>query len=212
MNNLETLIKSRRSAMKFVSGVEIPKSDLDEIFSISKFAPSAFNTQPTHYVVVTDNDLKEKVYEAAYKQYKVKTASALIIALGDTKAYKEISRINEGMLHLGILSKQEFDKEVEDVNNFYDSRGETFQKEDAIRNACLSAMQLMLIAKDKGWDTCPMIGFDPDVLRQILNIPDQYVPALLIAMGKADTTKERARGYRKPVGEFVSYNSSPVQQ
>lgn len=207
MNSLETLIKSRRSAMNFVRGIEIPLPDLEEMFSLSKFAPSAYNIQPTHYLVVRDAELKEKVYEVADKQYKVKTASALIVVLGSTKAYKEIATLNEGMLNLGILNKQEYDKEVEEVIHFYEDRGETFQKEDAIRNACLAAMQLMLIAKDKGWDTCPMIGFDPDALRQLLNIPDEYVPALLITIGKADTTKERPRGYRRPVGEFVTYNS-----
>jgi putative NAD(P)H nitroreductase len=47
----------------------------------------------------------------------------------------------------------------------------------------------------------------PDAVRQLLHIPNNYVPALLLTIGKADTTKERQRGYRKPVGEFVSFNS-----
>ena len=51
-----------------------------------------------------------------------------------------------------------------------------------------------------------MIGFDPDALQKELNIPDAYVPAMLIAIGKEDARKPRPRGYRKPVLEFVSYN------
>lgn len=79
-------------------------------------------------------------------------------------------------------------------------------REEAIRSASLSAMQMMLIAKDRGWDTCPMIGFDPVAMRQLLNVPDNYEPVMLIAIGKEDTSSFRPRGYRKPVGEFVSYN------
>jgi putative NAD(P)H nitroreductase len=67
-------------------------------------------------------------------------------------------------------------------------------------------MLLMLIAKEKGWDTCPMIGFDPEALSEALHIPDTHVPTMLIAIGKEDTSSQRPRGYRKPVGEFVSYN------
>jgi len=67
-------------------------------------------------------------------------------------------------------------------------------------------MLFMLAAKERGWDTCPMIGFDPEAIREILNIPDQYVPAMMITIGKEDLSGQRARGYRKPVGEFVSYN------
>lgn len=80
-------------------------------------------------------------------------------------------------------------------------------RDEAIRNAGLSAMLLMLIAKDKGWDTCPMIGFDSEALAKALNIPDSYVPVLLITIGKEDTSRQNPRGYRKPLGEFVSYNS-----
>ncbi|HZG13516.1 MAG TPA: nitroreductase family protein [Candidatus Bathyarchaeia archaeon] len=207
MNDFVKIVKSRRSATKFIEGTEIPASDLEEIFSLTKYAPSAFNLQHTHYVVVTDPAKKDEVYEAAYKQYKVKTASAAILVLGDTKAYEHTASIYEGMKDLGILSKQEYDQMVESTVHFYQSRGEEFQKEEAIRNASLSAMQLMLIAKDKGWDTCPMIGYDPEKMAQILDIPERYVPVMLITIGKADLSSERPRGYRKPTSQFVSYNS-----
>ncbi|RCX16760.1 putative NAD(P)H nitroreductase [Fontibacillus phaseoli] len=205
MSNFTTLLKTRRSANKFLMDVEIPDKDLDDIFNLVKYAPSAFNLQHTHYVVVKDPDLKEKVYEAANKQYKVHTASAVIAVLGDLEAYKDVAMLNEGLLNLGVLSKQEYDMTVNSTLAFYEERGETFQREDAIRNASLSAMQMMLIAKDLGWDTCPMIGFDPEALRKALNISEAHVPVMLIAIGKEDSSNQRPRGYRKPVAEFVKY-------
>jgi len=207
MNDFVKIVKSRRSATKFIEGTEIPASDLEDIFALTKYAPSAFNLQHAHYVVVTDPAKKDEVYEAAFKQYKVKTASAAILVLGDTKAYEHTASIYEGMKDLGILSKQEYDQMVESTVHFYQSRGEEFQKEEAIRNASLSAMQFMLIAKDKGWDTCPMIGYDSVRMARILDIPERYVPVMLITIGKADLSSERPRGYRKPTSQFVSYNS-----
>ncbi|SFK18331.1 hypothetical protein SAMN05518846_109215 [Brevibacillus centrosporus] len=56
-----------------------------------------------------------------------------------------------------------------------------------------------------------MIGFDPEAIRELLSIPDQYVPALMITIGKEDISSQRVRGYRKPVGEFVSYNQFTVK-
>ncbi|WP_035299545.1 nitroreductase family protein [Brevibacillus thermoruber] len=206
MKDFVSVVKERRSANKFVQGIEIPKEDFEEIFSLVKYAPSAFNLQHARYVVVTDPALKDKVYEAAHRQYKVKTASAAIVVLGDTLAYEEAGQINEGLLNLGVFSKQEYDMIVESTVAFYRERGEAFMREEAIRNASLSAMQFMLAAKAKGWDTCPMIGFDPQALRDVLQIPERYVPVLLIAMGREDVSSQRPRGYRKPVGEFVSYN------
>jgi putative NAD(P)H nitroreductase len=206
MSDFINLLKARRSATKFIPGVDITDSELEEIFSLVKFAPSAFNLQHAHYVVVKDPEVKNKVYEAAYKQYKVQSASAAIVVLGNKEAYKDAGKINEGLLHLGVINQQEYDMTVESVHSFYEGGGETFKREEAIRNAGISAMLMMLVAKEKGWDTCPMIGFDTKALSEVLNIPDTHVPVLLITIGKEDTSKLRPRGYRKPVGEFVSFN------
>ncbi|GBF72205.1 nitroreductase family protein [Paenibacillus sp. 598K] len=200
------VVRNRRSAAKFIPDTPIRQQELDEMFQLVKFAPSAFNLQHAKYVVVTEPQARERVYEAANRQHKVKTASAAILVLGDTRAYEDAAQINEGLLHLGILNKQEYDLTVESVTGFYLERGETFMREEAIRNASLSAMLFMMIAKDKGWDTCPIIGFDADKMREALQVPEHLVPALLIAIGKEDTNGGRPRGYRKPVGEFVIHN------
>jgi putative NAD(P)H nitroreductase len=113
MSDFISLLKARRSANKFITGVEILDKELDEIFSLAKFAPSAFNLQHAHYVVVKEAEAKNKVYEAAFKQYKVQSASAVIVVLGNKEAYKDAARINEGLLHLGVISQQEYDMTVE---------------------------------------------------------------------------------------------------
>ncbi|GAA0080686.1 nitroreductase family protein [Clostridium sporogenes] len=207
MSELKKIIEERRSANNFIEGVKIPDKDFTEIFELLKLAPSCFNIQHSNYLVVTDEEKKEQLRKAAFNQYKVHTASAVILVLGDKLAYKNAENIYSGMLNLGIMSKLDYDNIVRDINNLYEGRGEDFQRSEAIRNTSLSAMMFMLIAKDKGWDTCPMIGFNQEEVRQIFNIPENYEIALMITMGEEDTSKTRMRGYRKPVGEFVSFNS-----
>ncbi|TVX92323.1 nitroreductase family protein [Paenibacillus agilis] len=207
MKSFEEIVTARRSANKFLPDIKITESELNDIFSLVKYAPSSFNLQPTEYLVITDPDKIEQVYVAAEKQYKIKTAPATIIVLGNKYAYRDAARIYEGMLHLGMLNKQQFDMTVADTIESYEKRGETFKREDAIRNASISAMQFMLIAKDKGWDTCPMVGFDPEALIRDFNIPEHLVPVMLISIGKEDKKSSRPRGYRRPIGEFVKYNS-----
>ncbi|KAF9119297.1 hypothetical protein BGX30_003921 [Mortierella sp. GBA39] len=176
MTSFTDLVKARRSANKFDPNVTISPQELDDMFNLVKFAPSAFNL------------------------------SAVIAVLGDLEAYHNVGPINEGLLSLGVIDQRGFEETVSSVTHMYESRGDTFKRDEAIRNASLSAMLFMLIAKDRGWDTCPMIGFDPEALRKVLNIPDRYVPAMLITIGKEDTGRQRPRGYRKPVAEFVTYD------
>lgn len=204
MANFTELVKERRSATNFLPDIPISKEELDSIFELVKFAPSAFNLQHTKYVVVTNPEIKEEMRKAANGQYKVKTASAVIVVLGDKEAYKHASEINKGLYMLGALNKQEYDFLVNDTMSLYETRGPNFQRDEAIRNASLSSMLFMLAAKEKGWDTCPMIGFDPEEVRKILNIEDQYEIALMITIGKEKIESRKPRGYRKPVREFVT--------
>ncbi|MCY7518211.1 nitroreductase family protein, partial [Bacillus safensis] len=110
-----------------------------------------------------------------------------------------------GLKMLGIINAQQYEEMVRETMSFYVQRGADFQKEEAIRNASLSAMLFMLAAKNKGWDTCPMIGFDPEAMKKVLNIQSDLVPVLMITLGKEKVESRQARGYRKPVSEFVTY-------
>ncbi|SMC27534.1 putative NAD(P)H nitroreductase [Clostridium acidisoli DSM 12555] len=204
-SNFHELINARKSANNFIEGVEITESELNEIFSEVILGPSCFNLQHTKYLVIKDKGMKEVFRDKACPQYKVHTASAAIIVLGNKKAYKDTERIYEPMKVLGMLDEISYSRTVQDIYNMYEGRGESFTRDEAIRNASLSAMMFMLAAKDKGWDTCPMIGFNINETKKLFHIEDDYEPALLITIGKEDPNNIRLRGYRKPVSEFVKY-------
>lgn len=205
MTRFEQLVKERRSARNFHPEHKITKEELDSMFELVKFGPSAYNLQHTNYIVVTDPEIKKQLKVAENHQHKVETASAVIIMLGDKESYKKAADINKGLLMLGVYTEQEFDYIVNDIISMYETRGPEFQRDEAIRNASLSAMLFMLVAKDKGWDTCPMIGFDPERVRDILNISEQYKIVLMITLGKEKVESRHPRGYRKPVNEFVTF-------
>lgn len=205
MKEFLEVVRERRSANKFIENIQIPREDFKDIFRELSLAPSAFNLQHGKYYVVEDKGLTEQVYEAAYKQYKIKTASATIIITGNKNAYKSADKIYEGSRLLGMLDKTEYDIMINTINSLYEGWGESFKHDEAIRNASLSAMLFMLLAKNKGWDTCPMIYFDKVKISELLNIPDNEVPVIMITMGKMDNTSNKIRGYRKPADEFVKF-------
>lgn len=205
MNDFLKIVRERRSANKFLEGIKIPREDFNEIFKELTLAPSAFNLQHAHYYVVEDEKKVNEIYEASYNQYKIKTASATIIVTGDKNAYLGSNKIYEGSKMLGIIDNSEYEFMINMIHDLYERWGEEFKHDEAIRNASLSAMQFMLLAKNKEWDTCPMIYFEKDKIKDILNIPENEVPVLMITMGKSDTTSTRVRGYRKAIPEFAKF-------
>lgn len=205
MKDFMTIVKERRSANKFLEGFSIPRSDFDSIFKDLSLAPSAFNLQHAHYYVVEDREKMLNIHDAAFNQYKIKTASATIIVTGDKNAYQNAGKIYEGSKFLGIIDAFEHQHIVDMITNLYEGWGDSFKHDEAVRNASLSAMLFMLLAKEKGWDTCPMIYFEKDKVASILEIPENEVPVLMITMGKMDESSNRIRGYRKPAAEYVKF-------
>lgn len=205
MNEFLKVVTERRSANKFVKGEKIPRSDFETIFEHLSQAPSCFNLQHAHYYVGESEAVIKELFEAAYRQYKVTTASAVIIVTGDLDAYKKAEDIYESSRLLNIIDQEEYDSMLSSIFSLYENGGEPFQRDEAIRNASLSAMLFMLLAKNFNWDTCPMIYFEPDKVKKIFDIPDNEVPVLMITMGKMDQSSFRVRGYRKPPREYVIY-------
>lgn len=205
MGDFLTVVRERRSANKYLKGISVPREDFEKIFEDLSQAPSCFNLQHAHYYVGETEKTIEQLYEASYKQYKVITSSATIIVAGDKNAYLHAEQIYEASKFLKIIDDKEYDTMITSINQLYENGGESFQHDEAIRNASISAMLFMLLAKNQEWDTCPMIYFDQDKVREIFSIPENEVPVLMITMGKMDNSSVRVRGYRKPMDEYVRY-------
>lgn len=205
MNEFLKVVTQRRSANKFIKSEKIPRKDFEAIFENLSQAPSCFNLQHTHYYVGESEAVTEELFQAAYRQYKVTTAAAVIIVTGDLDAYKKAAEIYESSRLLNIIDQEEYDNMLTAIFSLYENGGKPFQRDEAIRNASLSAMLFMLLAKDLNWDTCPMIYFDSDKVKEIFNIPENEIPVLMITMGKMDQSSYRVRGYRKPPREYVVY-------
>ena len=54
-----------------------------------------------------------------------------------------------------------------------------------MRSCGIAAQTLMLAAKEMGYDSCPMDGFDFDAVGKLINLPDDHAIAMFVAVGKA---------------------------
>lgn len=80
---LEAGLLTRRSVRQFEPGKEIPRQDIDDILKIAMYAPSGCNRQPWEFVVVTDDEIKNRIVEIHPHAGFLKDASAAIIVCGD---------------------------------------------------------------------------------------------------------------------------------
>lgn len=207
--NFEELVTTRHSAVNFIEDVKISEEEFKKMFDLTKLAPSAYNLQMAHYLVITDPAKKERIYELSYQQYKIHTASAAIIVMGNKNSLEmdQVEKIYGPLKMLKIMDEVDYEMTMNMIQNFAEKL-KADNKELSVelaRNVGIHAMLFMLSAKHFGYDTCPMHVHNVDQLREEFNIPEYMEPIMLITIGKS-VDKERPRGYRKPFGEFVNFN------
>ena len=170
--------ETRRSIRKYES-TPIPNAALRELLRLAGRAPSAFNAQPWRFIVVSDDELKRKLAAAAYNQPQVISAPATIVVYSDMES--ALARMPESM-HPGMPA----DKRAAGVESF---RG-TFANQSVeereswgLGQANIALGYLLLLAEAEGYATSPMLGFEPDKVKDLLRLPSHVRIPALVAIG-----------------------------
>ena len=204
MDTLET-IKHRISANNFDPSKTLSEAEIRELISYAIEAPSSFNIQHWRFVAVTKPEEKARLKAVAYNQPKVTDAAVTFIILGDLQATEKLPQIYQPLVETGAMSQQTADRVVAMATSAYQDNPPK-QRDEAIRGASLATMTLMLTAEAKGLVSGPMIGFDPEGVKQAFNISDRYVPVMLLAVGYP-APGNHPRKPRLSVDEVLAFES-----
>lgn len=182
--DLFEVMQQRQSVRKYDQDVAITKEDLETILEAAGQAPSSWNLQHWKFLVIESKEQKEALHPIAFYQDQVLEASAIIAVLGDLKAYENTERVTQEAVQNGYMSEEAREKLKGNILGAYEKMP-NFAQNEAILNPSLASMNLMLAAKAKGYDTCPMGGFNRDAFKEHFNVPERYYPVMLISVGKA---------------------------
>lgn len=171
-----------RRTVRQYTDQKITKETLDSIIEAAGSAPSAWNLQHWKFIVIQDEDNKKSVFDVAYRQQQIQDAAAVVVVLGDTQADRSADAIYGQAVEAGFMTEAIKNTLVGNIRQAYENAPD-IGVHGAIQNSSFAAMQLMLAAKAQGIDSCPIGGFDADALRDVLAIPERYLPTLIITLG-----------------------------
>ncbi|MDP2878971.1 MAG: nitroreductase family protein [Sulfuricella sp.] len=197
--NVAEAIASRRSVKAFDQDHRTSEAEIEKLMGLALLAPTAFNIQNWRFVLVSDAALRKEIRQAAWDQAQVTDASLLVVLCADLKAWdKEPGRYWKN------TPQPVQDFIVPAIGQYYAGR-EQVQRDEAMRSCGIAAMSLMLAAKEMGYDSCPMDGFDFDAVGKLINLPQDHVIAMFVAIGKG-IKEPWPRGGQLPLGEVVVQN------
>lgn len=205
------VVETRRS-VRVYDGTPIPEGVVSECIDMALLAPNSSNLQPWEFYWVKDPSRKQKLVEACLSQPTARTAAELIVIVARTRSWRanrklmlehfeKVGGVPESAKKyyrkivpfayfqgpfglMGLLKKIAFwcrglftptPREPASYNDM---------KIWAIKSATLAAQNLMLAIRAKGFDSCPMEGFDSLRVRALLNLPSDAQVALVVSMGK----------------------------
>ncbi len=174
-----TAIKTRRAVKHYDPTHQMSDDEIEQLMSLVNLSPTAFNIQNYRFVMVQDIELRKSIRAVAWDQAQVTDASLLLVLCADLKAWEK-------------KPERYWLNAPEEVRNFmvpaideYYRNKEQVQRDEAMRSCGIAAQTIMLAAKSMGYDSCPMDGFDFDAVAKMINLPDDHVIAMFVAVGKA---------------------------
>ncbi|MDF3129794.1 nitroreductase family protein [Kiritimatiellaeota bacterium B1221] len=171
-------IESRRSVKAFDPTHEMPEADFQKLIQAGRLAPTAFNIQHPRFVVIKDPELRKQIRAAAWDQAQVTDASVLIVMCADKNAWQK-----DPARYWQLAPQPVQDFMVPAIDGYYRDHEQT-QRDETMRSCGLAAQNLMLAARGLGYDSCPMDGFDFDAVAKLINLPEDHVISMFVAVGK----------------------------
>jgi nitroreductase len=175
-------IQTRRSVKHFDASHSMTDEEINEILSLAILSPTAFNLQNWRFVVVNNAELRRKIRAASWDQSQVTDTSLFIVLCADLKAWEK-----EPGRYWANAPKEVQELKVPTIDSYYRGKDQV-QRDAAMRSCGIAAQTLMLAAKSLGYDSCPMDGFDFEEVAKLINLPDDHVLTMFVAIGKG--TKE----------------------
>lgn len=177
MNAREAII-NRRAIKEFDPEHVMEEGEEKELLSLAMLSPTAFNIQNWRFVVVKDMALREQIREAAWGQSQVTDCSLFIVVCADLKSWEK-----DPARYWRNAPQEVQDFMLPAIDSYYRGKDDV-QRDEAFRSCGIAAQTLMLAAKDMGYDSCPMDGFDFEKVAQLIRLPDDHVVAMFVAIGK----------------------------
>lgn len=178
-------MKERKSVRIYDPNFKIEKEELEEMLTLATSAPSSSNLQAWNFIIIQDQDVKKEVRAIANNQAQVEQSSAVIAVLGNIDAYKNVEKIYTQNVEEGHMDEPIKERTIANTYATYPNAPVETRMNIAAFDAGLVSMQLMLIAKERGYDTIPMGGFDKVKFAERFDLPEHLFPIVLIAIGKA---------------------------
>lgn len=185
MENIIKALEWRYAVKQFNPKQKLNDEQVNELKRIIQLSASSFGLQPYKVLVISDDNIKEKLKEHSYNQSQITDASHLFIFCSmldfdknDVQDFVNLNMEVTGSTHEQIKAyKEMMEMKIDSMNAM-----ENLQW--ASKQAYIALGFLLSGGAALGIDLCPMEGFIPDGYDKVLHLKEKgLMPLVLAAAG-----------------------------
>ncbi|UFH34205.1 nitroreductase family protein [Flavobacterium acetivorans] len=190
---MELLDKLRwRYAAKAMNGEKVSQEKIDSIIEAASLAPTSSGLQPFEIMVITNQEIKEKIRAIGWNQSVITDCSHLLVfAAWDTYTAERINKMFDLTNEVRGFKNEGWENYRQMLLNNYPQKDAEVNFQHAARQAYIAFSQAIAAAAFEGVDSTPIEGFDADALDEILNLREKGLRScVILSLGYRDADKD----------------------
>jgi len=182
---------------------KISMTEFDELLEVLRLSPSSFGLQPWKFVVVQDQVLRKEIRKHAWDQAQVTDASHLII-LCSLKTMDEayIKNCVHDIARVRSLPMDSLAGYEQMMVSIVKTKSQDELSNWMKRQVYIALGMLLSACAQKRIDSCPMEGFNPKKVDEILGLDKQAIESVVLC----------PVGYRSQEDQYASLKKVRFQK
>jgi nitroreductase len=174
-------LASKRYSVRSYSEKPVEKEKIIRCVEAARLSPSACNSQPWHFVIVDEKELKNRI------------AKETVMSLSGMNKFT----LDAPVMAVLVIEKKNL---TSNIGSFL--KGRDF----SLIDIGIAAEHFCLQAAEEGLGTCMLGWFDEKAVKKFLDIPNSRHIGLLISLGYPKNEDNKTKN-RKNIEEIHSFNS-----
>ena len=205
--NIINSLEWRYATKKFDPSKKLSNQQVETLKKAFNLTATSFGLQPLKMIVISNKELQEKFVEHSYYQRQVADASHLLVfCIENDTTSKNINNYFD-------LEKKTRNVEEDVISDFrkqlldmYANKSLEEKQQSAIYQAYIVLGNLMTVCAVEKIDCCPMEGFVPSKVDELLNLSEKNLKSVLmlpVGFSAADDVMKGMKKVRKPLSETI---------
>lgn len=199
-----------RYATKAMNGQKVPNEKIENIIEATSLAATSSGLQPYEIIMITNQELKDKIKAVSFNQSVVSDCSHLMVfAAWDTYTADRINKAFDFMNETRGTAKESTGAYRDMLLSSYPQKDPEVNFVHTSKQAYIAFAHAIIAAAFEEVDATPIEGFDPGALDEILGLKEKGLRScVLLPLGYRDAEKDwltNMKKVRKNREDLVTY-------